>query len=195
MSGIVILLLSLFNLAISYWNARVTGKVWIESKEIRGWIRVVVWAGAIMSAAGFTQVYILALCFGGMAFGLIPVGVASLALQLTYLLIIVPVISASIIITIHSWIAVSRERSLKTIGIAAYNTIATGYNVYSTVTSFGDVWDSVSEKFGEDFDSDSDTAKAIMLALIALFGGILTTFGIIRMNAGTLPLPEREAYA
>ena len=58
------LLIVAIGLGVAYWNARIAGKIWLESKAVGGWIRVVAWgpmrcAPSNRSAAGslinFTQ--------------------------------------------------------------------------------------------------------------------------------------------
>jgi hypothetical protein len=45
-----------WNIFASFWNARVVGKTWYEAKAIGGFTYVAAWAGAIMSAIGFTKI-------------------------------------------------------------------------------------------------------------------------------------------
>jgi hypothetical protein len=54
----MLFLLLILNFAISWFNAWSVGRVWTESKMIGGFFRMTVWCGAIMSACGFTWVYI-----------------------------------------------------------------------------------------------------------------------------------------
>jgi hypothetical protein len=54
-------LLLILNFAISWFNAWSVGRVWIESKMIGGFFQMTVWCGAIMSAYGFTWVYVTSL--------------------------------------------------------------------------------------------------------------------------------------
>src|SRR5260370_8046537 len=50
--------LLILNFAISWFNAWSVGRVLVESKMIGGFFRMTVWCGAIMSACGFTWVYL-----------------------------------------------------------------------------------------------------------------------------------------
>ncbi len=47
MSTLTILLLVILNFGISWWNAKVTGQIWLESKAIGGISRVMAWVGAM----------------------------------------------------------------------------------------------------------------------------------------------------
>lgn len=193
------ILLMLVNLFISFFNARSCGKVWAESKAIGGWFRACVWAGAIMAASGFTMVYSVVLAFIGVSTGYIPQSALPFLSSLTYILIIIPVLGSGFIILIESWISFAREKSLMNLGIAGWNTFAQVYNTYNAVKSFGGAWDTVAKGLGgldsDDVDSDNSVFKVILLVLLALGGGIITTMVIIKRYSASLPVSEtvREA--
>lgn len=188
------IILMLVNLVISFFNARSCGKVWAESKAIGGWFRACVWAGAIMAASGFTMVYSVVLAFIGVITGYIPESALPFLSSLAYILIIIPVIGSGFIILIESWIAFSREKSLKNLGVAGWNTFAQVYNTYNAINSFGGAWDIVAKGLGgldsDDIDSDNSVFKVILLVLLALGGGILSTMVIIKKYSASLPVSE-----
>ena len=192
-------ILCLVNLGISFWNARVTGQCWAESKAVGGWIRILVWCGAIQAAIGFSSVYMFLLSTVCVITGILPASTLSAVNALFYLLIIVPALGTGLIIMIQSWISLYRERSLANLGGAAWNTFAMAYNTYNAVTSIGQAVDIVSNHFGgmhDDDDGDSDD-RIILLVVFALLAGILTTYVIIRRYEASLPVSEevREAQA
>lgn len=197
----MVFVIMLINLVISFFNARNVGRVWEESKAVGGWIRVVVWSGAVMAAIGFTSFYTLVICWLGVTTGYLPREAVNIVHALTYVTIIVPLIGSGIIITIESWIRFAREKSLMNLGVAGWNTFAQGYNIYNAVNSFGGAWDVVSKSIGgldkDDLDSNNNTVKAIMIAVFALAAGIITTVVIIRKYSATLPVSEavREAQS
>lgn len=67
----LIFLVLLINCVISFWNAKVSGKIWAESKGIGGWIRILAWCAAIQSAVGFSYVYITILVYVANAFNIL----------------------------------------------------------------------------------------------------------------------------
>ena len=189
------LFIMLLNLTISYFNARSCGRVWAESKAIGGWFRLVVWAGAVMAAAGFTSVYVLGIAYIAVSSGFLPQSMIKSLASLSYIVIIIPVLCSGVIITLESWIAFAREKSLMNLGVAGWNTFAQGYNIYNAVNSFGDAWDTVAKGFGIltddiDDDSDSNNLKVILLVALALLAGIVTTAIIIKKYTATLPVSE-----
>ena len=190
----MIFLILLLNLGISFFNARSVGKVWAESKAVGGWIRLLAWCGAIQAAVGFTFVYVYVVGFIAVTSGYLSASTMNIFSSLMYVMLIVPAIGTGIIITIQSWINFVREKSLMNLGVAGWNTFAEAYNMYNAVQSFGGALDTVQNGLGglfdSDGDSDSSTARVILLAAIALLAGVLTTSVIIRRYEATLPVSE-----
>ncbi len=192
---LMMVLLVLLNIGISYWNAKQVGKVWAESKGVGGWVRVLVWCGAIQSAVGFTSAYAIILATLALQLGYLPPQMVQVMMSLTYVLIIIPAIGSGILITIQSWISFAREKSLSNLGIAGWNTFAQAYNTYNAIQSFGpalsNVMDGLGGLWSSDGDSeDSSAMRVILLVAIALLAGILTTAAIIQRHAASLPVSE-----
>ncbi len=186
----MLVLLCIINLVISFTNARAVGLAWCETKAIGGWPRLLVWCGAIQSAIGFTMVYMVIAVTLLLATGKMTPESAQQLADFIYLMIIVPALGTGFIITIHSWIAVARERSLKTMGVAAWNTFASVHNAYGAYKSFGAAFDSVGKVLiGEGKDRKKD-ANIILLAILVLLLGVATTTAIVRRYAGTMEVPE-----
>ena len=194
----MLLLVLIFNLVVSFLNARNVGRVWAESKALGGWIRLVVWAGAIQSAIGFTYVYAFVVSYIAVSTGYLPVAMIDVLLSLMYVMIVIPAIGSAIVITIQSWINVAREKSLMNIGVAGWNTFATAYNTYNAVQSFGPALATVKDGLGGvlgDGDSDDNAGRVILLAAIVLLAGVLTTTVIIRRYEASLPVSEEVRNA
>ncbi len=201
-----LILILLLNAGISYWNAYVCGQSWAESKALGGWIRFMVWCGAIQSAIGFSSVLLFPLVF--LAHAVFPTYFTELyvrgAINLWYITVIFPVLGTGFAITIQSWVQAYRERDLLSMGIASWNTYAQIHNTMSAVENLGGAFSSVGEAFGSVFTSatdDSDDPKAtlaiagliimVAIVLVALLAGALLTALIIHRYAGTLPVPDR----
>src|SRR4051812_14696435 len=134
---VMILLLLALNFGVSWFNCWSVGRVWNESKTLGGWLRLLCWCGAIQSAIGFSSVIGFALGAVLHGLGYLPDKIAHGAISLWYLLIIVPALGTGLLITIESWIAAFRERSLMNMGVAAYNTFAMAHNVYGAIDGIG----------------------------------------------------------
>lgn len=200
MSAFVLIILLLLNGVVSWWNAKVCGAHWSESKALGGFPRVLMWCGAIQSAIGFSMLLLVAGITAGLASGHLPAKAASAAMSLWYLAVIVPCIGTGLIITVQSWVVAYRERSWANMGVAAYNTFASGMNIYQAAD--GGVSDALS-KVGDLFSSgDSKEAAAIKLVLLlvvgSLIGGALLTAWLIRVydrRAYLAIAQERRAHA
>ncbi|QYW06413.1 hypothetical protein uan_001 [Pseudomonas phage UAntarctica] len=176
---------------ISWWNCKVVGGIWIESKKMGGFMHVLAWCGAVQAAVGFSSVLIFGLAFGAYSFGFLPKEYASAAISLWYLLIIIPAIGTGLVITVHSLITAWRERNIANMGIAAWNTFASGMNIYNALDGIPNAWEAVSSVLGgdsKDKDNDSKAALLILLVVVAIAGGIFITMGLIRHYAAQTKL-------
>lgn len=177
--GMVIL-----NVVISFINAWSVGRSWADSKAVGGWARVVTWSAAVMSACGFTWVYLVILALVARSGHWLPQRYVDGMLDLGYVVIILPVLGSGLAIWIDSLTTAWRQRSLGSGAIAAYNTFAMAHNVYEAATTLPDVVGRLTKTFSSDDDEDSGAAAlAILLVIVALLGGVLTTAAIVRMSA------------
>jgi len=202
---VIIGLVWILNFAISWFNARTVGMVWVETKQIGGWQRFMTWMGAIMSASGFTWCYLIVLLFGayylqpgflkpGQAPYLTPDMVLG-GLSLGYLIILPGILFSGMMIWIDSLIQAWRRRDLPSIGVAAWNTFAQVHNTYGAYKGASGAWESVGKLFK---GGNSNDAKGkgvlliVLLVILALLGGVLTTWSIVSHYAATVPLPTRR---
>lgn len=195
MELVVTLILLVLNLAISFWNAKVAGWAWVETKHAGGWRRFMVWMGAAMSAIGFTWCYLIILVFLGYATGNISGNAAMAALQLGYILIIPGVIFVGTMIMIDSWANAYRNRSVASFGVAGYNTFANVYNTYNAIKTVPDALDNVLDFF-KGGGRDKDKLLVLLLVIVAALSGVITTWIIVtRTAANDAPMPARQEYA
>jgi hypothetical protein len=191
----IVLILAL-NFGISWLNCYVLGGIWVESRALGGFSRVLAWCGATQAAIGFSSVIGVVIGFVLQASGHLPPKVATGAVSLWYLLIIVPAIGTGLILTIQSWIVAFRERSLSNMGTAAYNTFAQLHNMYGAIDGIGKALDGVSDLFDSKDKDSAPILFAILLVVVALAGGVILTALLIRKYAGRLPAPAPvPAYA
>jgi hypothetical protein len=192
------------NFGISWWNARTCGRAWVESKAVGGFIRVLVWCGAIQSAIGFSSVFLFPMIFAARSFfpQYFTEDYLNGALSLWYITIIFPALGTGLIITIESWIAAYREHSLANLGVAAYNTFAQFHNTMGAIRSFGPAFESVGKMFASVATGRGDVrGKAAILGLMiaiavvatALCAGIILTAVLIHRYAGTVPMPAKPS--
>ncbi len=179
----------LINLGISFFNARNCGLMWCESKAIGGWVRCLVWCGAIQSAIGFTSIYMVIASFIAYKTGYLSSQDIVYLFNFYYVLIILPLLGSGLIITMSSWIRFARERSFASFSLAGWNTFAQIHNMYSAYHSFGPALESVSKLIIGDGKSKRKF-NIILLLIIVLVLGIATTTVIIRRYAAELDVPD-----
>src|SRR5215470_6454052 len=146
------------NLVISWFNARTCGRAWVEAKALGGYIRVLVWCGAIQSAIGFSSVFLFPLIFVANASfpGYFTDADVNGMVSLWYVSIIFPALGTGLIITIESWIRAYRERSLSSMGVAAYNTFAQIHNTMGAIGNLSSAFQSAGKTLGAVLTSRGD---------------------------------------
>jgi hypothetical protein len=185
MSWLIVTLLMALNFAISWWNARQVGLAWYDSKAAGGWPHFLVWMVAVMSASGFTWVYMFLLAIGMMFIGKLDVELIDGFLSLGYIMVVPGIIVSGIAIMIHSWTTAYRERTIGNMGVAGWNTFANVYNVANAFRGMPRAFESVGKLFSGKNAKNGSSLLILLLAIMALFGGIVTTFAIARGAAKT----------
>jgi hypothetical protein len=181
---LVLCLVVLFNLAVAFCNARFCGKIWDEANEVRGWGKAVVWSGAILSAVGFSSVYVvvLAMLIGG--------GAAKAATALWYLAAIVPALGTGLVVLAHSWRVAYQTRGLGDLGVSVYNSIAEARELYGSLSGVSEASDVVRGFFDEEGDSDAASRFIVGFGFVVVFGlSFGATWTIIQSYRGTTALP------
>ena len=198
----MIMLLWVLNFAISWFNAWSCGRTWEGTKNKGGGAHFMNWMGAIMSAAGFTWCYLLVIATIGSVIENTPdesepiptnpemyvsPEMMQAVMDLGYLVIIFPILGSGLAITIQSWRHFARRHSLGNGAVAGWNSFAQVHNMYSAVQHVPDVYGRLSGFFaGGSSRSSSDNKKGtivILLVALAVLGGIMTTFAIIKVTA------------
>jgi hypothetical protein len=176
----MIFLLLILNFAVSWFNAWSVGRVWIESKMIGGFFRMTVWCGAIMSACGFTWVYIALLGMLAQSFQWLPAKYIQGIFSLGYLVIIAPVLGSGLGLAVSSWAQFWRQKNLINGGIAAWNTYAQISNMVSAVRFVPEAIGNVLSAFKGEDDEEDNRALLTMLAvvLVAVGAGVMTARAI-----------------
>ncbi len=186
-----IILAFFLNLGISWLNAWGAGRTWRLTQARGGLPHLLNWCAAIMSACGFTWCYSLILVGGAYAAGKVTPVQAQLAFNLGYVLLAPAVVGTGIIITVNSWVRFFRDGGIGNLGVAAYNTWAQYENTRDLIGFFPGALSSVTKGLSSDdsAEKDDDDPKGklallcIVLVVLALAGGILTTRWIILRTA------------
>lgn len=192
-----VILVWVVNFGISVWNAYAVGKAWVETKYSGGWPRFVAWAGAVMSASGFSWCYLIILTYAAYRLDWLDNDHVSIAMSLGYLLLIPAVLTSGMVITLDSWARTYRRTTLMNLGRSAWNSYAQIHNTFHAIgdmdLAFGNVIDGLTAKGSGSSDKKGGAVVFILvfvLVMLALISGVLTTAVIISRVAGTTTLPE-----
>lgn len=90
------------NLLISWYNAKICGTYWAESKAIGGFPRLLMWCGAIQSAIGFSIALVVVEVLGAASLGYLSPKAVDAAMSLWYLGAILPCIELVIALVLLS---------------------------------------------------------------------------------------------
>lgn len=198
-----VLFVWILNFAISCLNAWGCGMTWNETKYVGGTAHFMNWMGAVMSASGFTWCYTILLAFAGTQINveaadhtvqplLTDQWVQGL-LEIGYLVVIVPIIGSGIAITVNSWAAFWRRRTFGSGAVAGWNTFADVYNITHALSEVPSAFGHLGSLF--EGKGDKRGVLVLVLAAIALFGGILTTYTIITLTASAVRNSKSLEYA
>jgi hypothetical protein len=185
-TGTILLLgfIWLLNFVISWWNAYVTGKIWLHTKGSP--IHFMTWMGYIMSMAGFSWCFLIPIGLGANYFDFLTNHQLKLFFDLGYVILAPVICFAGLAITVESWMNAIRERTFLSTAVAGYNTFAQISNMVSMFENIGPAVDGVGELFSSS-SSDSDDAGPVMLIVLlvaaALVGGIVLASVIVVKTA------------
>ncbi len=198
----MIALLVVLNFVISVFNSWAVGHSWAEAKAVGGIPRFMSWVGATMAAVGFSWCYlvIIAVAAGPDGFHKLPPQYVNAMFSLGYLIIIGPCIGSGTAIMIDSWSYFWRKRTFGSGAAAGWNTFADCYNIYQAAHYVPTAWDTVRDvlfpKKSSSSSSDNALARlAIILAVLAVVGGIITAAAIIRTVSERTVANRRLKYA
>lgn len=171
--------LLVINLLISWSNARSAGTHWDGSSDLE---KVVYSCGLVMSAAGFTWVYTFILGYLAVFLGYLDSEYMVAMQDLTFALIIIPVVVSGIPIWFASVVRAAQTRSFGSIALASWNTFAQIANIVSLFRHLPDALGNAGsvllpKKSGRD---SYQSLIVVLLVAIALLGGILTTSAIFQ---------------
>ena len=151
-------LLLVLNFIISWSNASYVGRYWSESKEVGGSFRSYVVCGYIMAVAGFTMVYgcvlLLVAPYIMQATGSFDAEVIadfeSLANDILYLLVAVPIVLSGIRIWLASLKAAFEKKTFSYIANAGWNSYAQIHNSISLARNAPSALGRIIEAFSGD---------------------------------------------
>ena len=190
---LMLILLAVVNLAISWWNCRAVGLIWDEARYIGGSMRLLAWAGAVEATLGFSSVLLMLVTLYFYAVGDLPQEYIEDVFGLWYLLVIIPAIGSAVVITIHSLQTAWRERNFSDIAVSTWNLFATAQRLERATHAMPAAFEKVSKLF--EGKNDRKAALVLLIVLIALTGGALITWKLIRHYAQQARGPQLPEHA
>jgi hypothetical protein len=192
MNAPMLIMMLVLNSGIAWWNARTAGRSWLEARTLGGWVWILTWCTVIQAAAGFTSVFGILLAVAAGALHLLSRHGVHLAMGLSYLLVLFPILGSGLLITLSSWQIAFREKNISSLSVVAYNSLAMAYNTASAIEHVPSLWQSLRSMTANDKaskDSDDDSWTIIGIALTALAAGVCLTIWIVRTNMSKADLP------
>lgn len=206
MSSFGLLFYILFTLAISAWNAVVTGVTNKETKVCGFWSlpRLTWWSGAFMSAFGFGWCYLLGYYSLAVSGGWHTIEDFNWAASFAFVVFVPMVVLVCFNITIQQWARTFREGGFVNWGVSIWNSYATMNNVRVMVEHYPDALRTVGGGFSSGWSGSSsgsggnngDAAKGaggllvllirIIIVVTAFTLGALTTWLIAKWAEKTL---------
>ena len=191
MAILLLLLMLALNFIISWANASYVGRYWSESKEVGGSFRVYIIVGYIMAIAGFTMVYgyiLLLICPVILQIAEVDpeiiIQFEQLASDLIYLFCVLTIVPTGFYIWIKSLKNFWEQKTLSNGLTAGWNTYAQIHNTISVARNAPSAFGRVAKAlFGGKSKKKAETLVvlcAIMVLIIAIFGGYFTASAIMK---------------
>ena len=187
---VLVIIMLAVNFFISWSNASICGRYWSESKREGGGLRLYMICGYIQSIFGFTMVYAYTLLLIAPVFmqmkGMDQDSIyyfQDLAANLTYLVVVFPILSSGLVILIKGYIITWENRTASNIIVSGWNTYAMAHN---TISAFREVPSALGKVVEAFFGGKRKKGKetlvllAVFLVILALLGGYFTASTILK---------------
>lgn len=175
--AIILAAIVIWNVVVSWLNARMVGLTWDRSRREGGWAFLASICALVQSAVGFSM--LVALAATAVAYACGYPRLASLVMDFWYLGIILPALGSGLVVTIDSIRTAMRERDLAS-GITA--TINTGIMVNNIWQSIGTVANALTDIASTNDDGEDEAPLLIfagIIACVAIASGALLTWVIM----------------
>jgi len=172
--GIFYILIVIFDILISIWNAYNAGKAleYMKLNNIESdWPRMVAYSTLILSFAGAAYANTSLLSIAAYYLGYIDIYTLLGVLSFSFLVFGFLIILFGIVVTINSIIVASKTRRFFDIAIAIYNSIAVIWDIYSYIEGFSTAFSILRNQFGNEERNSQGVFVLIIIAavLIAIF--------------------------
>jgi len=172
--NIFYILIVIFDILLSIWNAYNAGRSleYMKLNNIESdWPRMVAYSTLILSFAGAAYSNTSLLSIAAYYLGYIDIYTLLGVLSFSFLVFGFLIILFGIVVTINSIIVASKTRRFFDIAIAAYNSIAVIWDIYSYIEGFSTAFSILRNQFGNEERNSQGVFILIIIAavLIAVF--------------------------
>lgn len=199
MDALILFAILTLNVLISIWNCFAVGSAWKDTMALGGWFnKTILWSAIIQSGVGFSMPILIGLAY--LSVGLMTGGeepaltmaegqqIIEWIFSLWYVAVIFPILGSGFAIWAHSLREAYRRRDFPSIATAGWNSFAQINNTVSAVQNLGGALGNVGELFRVLGKSKGDgkgqaAILVIILVIIALVGGFMIAFGLVRYFA------------
>jgi hypothetical protein len=182
MAEIFTILIMIFNLLISMWNAYSTGYNSVALQKYRGkfadFFQIANSFGLVLSFAGAAYALTYFLSLIASSIGYISSDIVTLIAAYNLLVFGGLLTFSGIIIAVESVLVAYMQRNFWSIAIAIYNSIASIWNVYAYISSFKTATSIIGS-----FENDNDSKlKAILIIIVAALIAIFLVYGFYKFG-------------
>jgi hypothetical protein len=190
--NIFYILIAIFNILISIWNAYNAGKAleYMKLNNIESdWPRMVAYSALILSFAGAAYGNVSLLSIVAYYLGYIDIYTLLGVLSFSFLVFGFLIILFGIVITINSIIVASKTKRFFDIFIAAYNSIATIWNIYAYIRGFSIAFNILKNQFSS--ENRNSQGVFILVVIAAVLIAVFMVYGAYKYGRASVYKVER----
>jgi hypothetical protein len=189
---ILYVLIVIFDILISIWNAYNAGKAleYMKLNNIESdWPRMVAYSTLILSFAGAAYGNASLLSIAAYYLGYIDIYTLLGVLSFSFLVFGFLIILFGIVVTINSIIVASKTKRFFDIFIAIYNSIAVIWDIYSYIEGFSTAFNILKDQFGN--EERNSQGVFILIIIAAVLIAVFMVYGAFKYGKASVYKVER----
>jgi hypothetical protein len=192
--NILYILIVIFDILISIWNAYNAGKAleYMKLNNIESdWPRMVAYSTLILSFAGAAYGNASLLSIVAYYLGYIDIYTLLGVLSFSFLVFGFLIILFGIVVTVNSIIVASKTRRFFDIGIAIYNSIAVIWDIYSYIEGFSTAFNILRNQFSNEERNSQGVFVLIIIAAVLI--AVFMVYGAFKYGKASLYKVEKSS--
>jgi len=190
---ILYILIVIFDILISIWNAYNAGKAleYMKLNNIESdWPRMVAYSTLILSFAGAAYGNASLLSIVAYYLGYIDIYTLLGVLSFSFLVFGFLIILFGIVVTVNSIIVASKTRRFFDIGIAIYNSIAVIWDIYSYIEGFSTAFNILRNQFSN--EEKNSQGMFVLIIIAAVLIAVFMVYGAFKYGKASLYKVEKS---